>query len=657
MPLLTLDRLSLAFGHLPLLDDAIAQIDAGERVCVLGRNGSGKSTLLRLLSGEQAPDAGSVWRQPNLRVARLDQDVPLSEHLPVFDVVARGLGGISALVTAYHQAAVAVAHDPSPAALELLGRRQHDLEERDGWRVEQRVEMVLSRLSLPADVIVDTLSGGWRRRVLLARALVAEPDLLLLDEPTNHLDIDAISWLEDFLAGYAGAVVFVTHDRVFLQRLATRIVELDRGRLTSWPGDYATFLRKKEEWLANEATAQEKFDRRLAAEEVWVRQGIKARRTRNEGRVRALEAMRAERAARREQPGTMRLQVGAAEASGRLVFEARDITKSFGGPAVVAGFSTRIMRGDRVGLIGPNGAGKTTLLRLLLGELEADSGTVRTGANVQVAYYDQQREQLDPDATVFDTVGEGNSTVTINGRPRHVNGYLADFLFPPERARSPVRALSGGERNRLLLARLFTRPANVLVLDEPTNDLDLESLELLEAQLAEFAGTLLLVSHDREFLDNAVTSTLVFEGGGWVREYVGGYGDWVRQRSSPPDASQRNTVTRPDSRRRPTTERATMHPDIDRPAGAQAPHLQRTARVRRAAGPHRRTRGRSPSPQRDHRGTRLLQGGRGRDPPHPGPCRGGAARARRGLRPLARSRTARGMIRPPLRRSARRTRA
>jgi len=391
---------------------------------------------------------------------------------------------------------------------------------------------VLSRLSLPADAIVDTLSGGWRRRVLLARALVAEPDLLLLDEPTNHLDIDAITWLEDFLAGYAGAVVFVTHDRAFLQRLATRIVELDRGRLTSWPGDYATFLRKKDEWLANEAIQQVKFDKKLAVEEAWVRQGIKARRTRNEGRVRALEAMRAERAARREQPGTMRLQVGAADASGRLVFEARAISKSFDGAPVVDGFSTRIMRGDRVGLIGPNGAGKTTLLRLLLGELEAESGEVRTGANVQVAYYDQQREQLDPEATVFDTVGEGNSTVTINGRPRHVNGYLADFLFPPERARSPVKALSGGERNRLLLARLFTRPANVLVLDEPTNDLDLESLELLEAQLAEFPGTLLLVSHDRAFLDNAVTSTLVFEGGGQIREYVGGYEDWVRQREA-----------------------------------------------------------------------------------------------------------------------------
>ena len=531
MPLLTLDRVSLAFGHLPLLDDVSVQVEPRERVCVLGRNGSGKSTLLRVLSGEQQADAGAVWRQPALRTARLDQDVPLAEHLPVFDVVAQGLGDLSGLVLAYHQAAVAVAEGATPSALEALGRRQHELEERDGWRIEQRVELVLSRLGLPADAIVDTLSGGWRRRVLLARALVAQPDLLLLDEPTNHLDIDAITWLEDFLADYPGAVVFVTHDRTFLQRLATRIVELDRGRLTSWPGDYATFLRKKDEWLANEAVLQEKFDKKLAAEEVWVRQGIKARRTRNEGRVRALEAMRAERAARREQAGVMRLQVGAADPSGRLVFEAREVCKAFDGAPVVDAFSTRIMRGDRVGLIGPNGAGKTTLLRLLLGELAPDAGEVRTGANVQVAYYDQQREQLDPEATVFDTVGDGNTTVTVGGRPRHVNGYLADFLFPPERARSPVKALSGGERNRLLLARLFTKPANVLVLDEPTNDLDLESLELLEAQLAEFAGTLLLVSHDRQFLDNAVTSTLVFEGGGLVREYVGGYQDWLRQRA------------------------------------------------------------------------------------------------------------------------------
>jgi ATP-binding cassette subfamily F protein uup len=540
MPLVALDRVSMAFGHLPLLDEVALQVEPRERVCLIGRNGTGKSVLLKILSGELLPDSGSVRREPGVRIARLDQDVPLSAHLPVFDVVAQGLGDLSDLVMAYHHAAVAVAEAATGPALKTLGRLQHELEERDGWRLEQRVELVLARLSLPAETIVDTLSGGWRRRVLLARALVAQPDLLLLDEPTNHLDLDAITWLEDFLADYPTAVMFVTHDRAFLQRLATRIVELDRGRLTSWPGNYSTFLRKKEEWLANEAVLQQKFDKKLAEEEVWVRQGIKARRTRNEGRVRALIAMRNERAARREQPGTMRMQVEAADPSGRLVFDATNIAKAFDGTPVIAGFSARVMRGDRIGLIGPNGAGKTTLLRLLLGEIAPDEGEVRRGVNVQVAYYDQQREQLDPERTVFDTIGDGNDSVTVNGRSRHVNGYLADFLFPPERARSPVKALSGGERNRLLLARLFTRPANVLVLDEPTNDLDLESLELLEAQLAEFPGTLLLVSHDREFLDNAVTSTLVFEGGGRVQEYVGGYQDWVRQRPKPaPPAATR----------------------------------------------------------------------------------------------------------------------
>jgi ATP-binding cassette subfamily F protein uup len=530
VPLLTLDHVSIAFGHLPLLDDISLQVDARERVCLIGRNGSGKSTLLKIIAGELPPDTGTLWRQPNTRVARLEQDVPLSDARPVFDVVAEGLGFLSDVVMAYHHAAVAVADHGTDASLERLGRLQHELEEKDGWRLEQRVEMVLNRLGLPPDVSVETLSGGWKRRVLLARALVAQPDVLLLDEPTNHLDIDAITWLEEFLADYGGAVLFVTHDRAFLQRLATRIVEVDRGRLASWPGTYDNFLEKKETWLANEAIQQEKFDKKLAEEEVWLRQGIKARRTRNEGRVRALVAMREERAARREQAGTVRMQVELADPSGKLVFEAKEVGKAFGDRIVVRDFSVRIMRGDRIGLIGPNGAGKTTLLRLLLGDLTPDTGSVRQGTNVQVAYYDQQREQLDPERSVFDTVGEGNDTVTVNGRSRHVNGYLADFLFPPERARSPVKSLSGGERNRLMLARLFTRPANVLVLDEPTNDLDIESLELLEAQLAEFPGTLLLVSHDREFLDNAVTSTLVFEGDGRVMEYVGGYRDWLRQR-------------------------------------------------------------------------------------------------------------------------------
>jgi len=497
------------------------QIDARERVAIIGRNGTGKSTLLQIISGEAAPDSGTVWRQPALKIARLVQDVPLTAARPVFDIVAEGLHGLA----------------------------DHDAEE---WRREHKVDLILSRLQLDGDAIVDTLSGGWRRRVLLARALVAEPDVLLLDEPTNHLDIEAITWLEEFLASYQGAVVFVTHDRAFLQRLATRIVEIDRGHLTSWPGDYVTFVRRKEEWLTNEASAQEKFDKRLAQEEAWLRQGIKARRTRNEGRVRALMAMRTERAARRDVMATARLRLDQADTSGRLVFEAEGLRKAYGDRVVVKDFSTRIMRGDRVGLIGANGAGKTTLLRLLLGEIEPDSGSVRHGTNLQIAYYDQQREQLDPELSVFDTVGDGRDTVTVNGQARHVNGYLRDFLFPAERARSPVKSLSGGERNRLLLARLFTRPANVLVLDEPTNDLDLETLELLEAQLVEWTGTLLLVSHDRVFLDNVVTSTIVFEGGGGVAEYVGGYADWLRQRrpsrqsTDTDEASARKTPARSD---------------------------------------------------------------------------------------------------------------
>ena len=554
MALVSLDHVSIAYGHVPLLDNASLQVEAGERVCVIGRNGTGKSTLLQILSGDQAPDSGSVWRQPDIGVARLVQDVPLSSNRPVFDVVAEGLGNLGELVAAYHHAAVEVAERGTDISLEKLGTLQHELEERDGWRLELRVETVLERLNLPAEAIVDTLAGGWRRRVLLARALVAQPHLLLLDEPTNHLDIEAMSWLEEFLKTYAGAVVFVTHDRVFLQNLATRIVEMDRGKLTSWPGDYEIFLRKKEEWLANEAVQNDKFDKRLAEEEVWLRQGIKARRTRNEGRVRALKAMRKERAARRTQVGNVRLQGEIGERSGQLVFEATGISKSFGEKAVVRDLSLRVMRGDRVGLIGPNGSGKTTLLRMLIGELTPDTGEVERGTNVQVAYYDQQREQLDPKRTVVDTVGDGNDTVTVNGRTQHVHGYLRDFLFPPERAYAKVKALSGGERNRLLLARLFTQPANVLVLDEPTNDLDIETLELLESYLIEWPGTLLLVSHDRAFIDHVVTSTLVFEGGGHVQEYVGGYEDWLRQRGTQEMAAK----AQPERAARPAEPPVTM---------------------------------------------------------------------------------------------------
>ena len=505
MPLVALEHISHAYGHLPLLDDAALQVDAGERIAIIGRNGAGKSTLLQIIAGDLPPDSGSVWRQPGVRVTRLVQDVPLSTDRTVASVVGEGLGALDA---------------------------------HDEWQRQHQADMVMTRLALPPDAKVDSLSGGWKRRVLLARALVGQPDLLLLDEPTNHLDIEAITWMEQFLAGYSGAVIFVTHDRAFLERLATRIVEIDRGRLTSWPGDYATFERKKDEWLANEELQREKFDKKLAIEETWLRRGVKARRTRDEGRVKALLAMRAERAARRNQAGQVRLQIDAAEQSGKLVIEAERVTFRYPGAdaAVVRDFSTRIMRGDRIGVIGPNGSGKTTLLRLLLGELPPSSGEVRRGANVEIAYYDQQREQLDPDRTVVDTIGDGNDTVTVNGRARHVHGYLQDFLFSPERARSPVRALSGGERNRLLLARLLTRPANVLVLDEPTNDLDLETLELLEQQLVEWPGTLLLVSHDRRFLDNVVTSTMSFGADGRVQEFVGGYEDWLRQTASGKDA-------------------------------------------------------------------------------------------------------------------------
>jgi ATP-binding cassette subfamily F protein uup len=534
MPLISLDHITTAFGHVPLLDDASLQVEAGERIAVIGRNGEGKSTLLRILAGELAPDAGTVWRQPGATSARLVQDVPLDSPGTVFDAVADGLGELRDLVQAYHHAAVAVAENATPARLAALGDAQHELEERGGWSVEQRVETVLTHLQLPADVMVRTLSGGWRRRVLLARALVAAPSLLLLDEPTNHLDIDAIEWLEAFLLEYSAAVVFVTHDRAVLQRIATRIVELDRGRLTSWPGDYGTFVARKNAWLANEEVAQAAFDKKLAVEEAWLRRGVKARRTRDEGRVRALMKMRDDRRARRDRPGAVRLHLDAGERTGQVVFEADRVARAYAGTPVVRDLSLRVMRTDRIGLIGPNGAGKTTLLRLLVGGLAPDSGEVRRGTNVQVAYFDQQREQLDPERTVADTVSDGNDTVSVAGVPRHVYGYLEDFLFPPERARSLVKTLSGGERNRLLLARLFTQPANVLVLDEPTNDLDIETLELLEARLVEYPGTLLVVSHDRQFLDHVVTSTLVFEGGGVVREYVGGYEDWARQRPTPP---------------------------------------------------------------------------------------------------------------------------
>ncbi len=530
MPLLNLRDIQLAYGGPALLESVSFSLEKGERVCLLGRNGEGKSSLLKLLDGRSRPDGGEIRLAQGARVAYLDQEVPLGTRGSVFEIVAQGLSELGDLLRRYHDISRQVEQDPDERNLSRLSQVQHELEAADGWLAEQRVETVISRLELSPDAQFDTLSGGLKRRVLLGRALACDPDLLLLDEPTNHLDIESIDWLEGFLLEYPGALLFVTHDRRFLQRLATRILELDRGQITDWPGDYANYLRRREERLNAEAKADARFDKKLAQEEVWIRQGIKARRTRNEGRVRALKDMREERRQRREQVGKARIQVQEAERSGKLVIEAENLSYAWDGKPVLRDFSTTIMRGDRVGILGPNGCGKTTLLSLLLGRLEADQGRLRHGTQLEVAYFDQQRAQLDEEASVQDNVGEGSDKVEVNGNVKHVLSYLQDFLFTPQRARQPVKALSGGERNRLLLAKLFLKPANVLVMDEPTNDLDIETLELLEELLAGFQGTLLLVSHDRDFLDNLVTSTFVYEGTGRFNEYVGGYSDWLRQR-------------------------------------------------------------------------------------------------------------------------------
>ncbi|MDZ7753365.1 MAG: ATP-binding cassette domain-containing protein [Gammaproteobacteria bacterium] len=530
MLLIRLDKASLAFGHRPLLDHVDLEVRRGERVCLLGRNGEGKSSLLGAITGRVHLDEGTVFVRPGARVAWLDQEVAFDGEDAVFDVVAGGLPEQGRLLADYHHAAAALSHDPSAANMQRLEDLQHRLEAADAWQLEQRVEAVLSRLGLDGDTPMGDLSGGWRRRAMLARALACDPEVLLLDEPTNHLDIEAITWLEEFMTEYAGALLFISHDRAFVRRLATRIVELDRGTLSSWPGSYDDYLRHKSEQLEVEARQNARFDKRLSEEEAWIRQGIKARRTRNEGRVRALEAMRDERRRRRERSGTAKLRLEAGEGSGKMVAEAEDVSFAYGdGDPVIRGLTTTVLRSDRIGIIGPNGAGKSTLLKLLLGDLEPTDGTIKRGTRLQVAYFDQQRAVLDPEVSVMDSVGDGRETVTINGRDKHVAGYLRDFLFPPERLRSPVSTLSGGERNRLLLARLFAQPANLLVMDEPTNDLDVETLELLEELLIDYPGTLLLVSHDRAFLDNVVTGTLVFEGGGRVMDYVGGYTDWQRQ--------------------------------------------------------------------------------------------------------------------------------
>ena len=528
MPLIKLDNLSIAFGHHALLDQAEFQIDAGERVCLIGRNGEGKSTLLNLIAGELQPDGGELWRQDGLRLAALEQEPRFDGVQTVYQAVAQGLAHLGELLAQFHDLTQRVAQQADETTLSQLQTVQHDMETHGAWQLQQRVDSVLSRLQLEPEDKLEQLSGGWRRRVALARTLVKDPELLLLDEPTNHLDIEAIEWLEQVLLNFKGGILFVTHDRALLQRLATRIVELDRGRLTSWPGDYRNYLTKKGEALEVEQRHAAKFDKKLAQEEQWIRQGIKARRTRDEGRVRALKAMRAERTLRRQHVGKANLGMDDSVSSGKLVLEAEDIGYAYDETALVRDFSLRMMRGDRIGLIGPNGSGKSTLLKLLLKQLKPQSGSVRHGTRLQIAYFDQMREQLDPEKTLIENVALSSDMIEINGKTKHAISYLGDFLFAPERARSPVKSLSGGERNRLLLARLFTQPANLLVMDEPTNDLDVETLELLEELLLEYKGSLLMVSHDRAFLDNVVTSVLVFEGNGQINEYFGGYQDWVR---------------------------------------------------------------------------------------------------------------------------------
>lgn len=537
MPLITLQSVDYSVGGPLLLEHVDLSIDAGERIALIGRNGAGKSTLMKLLSGELKPDDGSIKVEGGRRIARLEQEVPQDAAGSVFDVVAAGLGELGTLLAQYHHLIHAEQIDT-----DALAAVQARIEDAQGWSLDQRVEDTLQRLGLDGDADFARLSGGMKRRVLLARALVSAPDLLLLDEPTNHLDIEAIDWLEGFLKGWNGALVFVTHDRRFLRALANRIVEIDRGQVTSWPGDWDNYQRRREERLHAQAQENARFDKLLAQEEVWIRQGIKARRTRDEGRVRRLKAMRTERAQRREMAGNVKMESAQAVASGKKVIEAKDVSFGFGDRQLARDFSTTILRGDRIGLIGANGSGKTTLLKLLLGQLQPQQGEVRAGTQLQIAYFDQYRATLREDWNAMENVAEGRESVEINGRHKHVLGYLQDFLFTPERARAPITRLSGGERNRLLLAKLFAQPSNLLVMDEPTNDLDVETLELLEELLADYAGTLLLVSHDRDFLDNVVTSTLAMEGDGRVGEYVGGYSDWLRQRPQSADVAIASAV-------------------------------------------------------------------------------------------------------------------
>jgi len=539
MSLIRLRNIHVSFGGPAILESISVSIEAGERLCLLGRNGTGKSTLLKVVSGEVKADSGDLELKQNLKIAVLDQEPRGNLQGSIFDIVAIGLGENAQYLQDYHHALHNFSENNNEQTIAELQRAQDQVDIHNAWQLNQQVEEVLSRMQLDGDMDYASLSGGMKRRVLLAKALVIKPDILLLDEPTNHLDLNAIQWLEEQLLSYKGALMFITHDRSFMRKLSTRIIELDRGCLTSYPGSYDTYLRRKAEALHAEEVENAHFDKRLAQEEVWIRQGIKARRTRNEGRVRALEKMRVERKQRRNQVGKVAMKAVQAERSGKLVSEAENISFDYEGEPLIKDFSTTILRGDKIGILGPNGVGKTTLLRLLLGDLKPVTGTIKNGTKIEVAYFDQFRAQLNDQASVIDNLSQGREFVEINGSRKHVIGYLQDFLFAPERARSPVSMLSGGERNRLLLAKLFSKPSNILVLDEPTNDLDIETLELLEELVMEYRGTVLLVSHDREFVNNVVTSTLVFEGQAQVNEYVGGYDDWLKQASAGSDAGSK----------------------------------------------------------------------------------------------------------------------
>ena len=546
MPLISLDKICLSYGHHKLLDQLDLQFNPGERIALIGRNGGGKSSLLRIIANEIKPDDGTVWRAPSLKVSYVSQEPEMDGACTIFQEASKGLGAISKMLSDYHEVSHALSNGEGDMEKHLsrLQELQGELDIQDGWRVQGRVETVLRKLNLPENILIEGLSGGQKKRVALARALVVSPDVLLLDEPTNHLDFSSIEWLEKLLSEFSGSVLFVTHDRRFLDNIATRIIELDRGTLTTFRCNFAEYLCKKAELREIEAEHNQKFDKVLAQEEAWIRQGIKARRTRNEGRVRRLEALRIKREERRELVTGVNININKGINSGCMVAELEHVSKSYGKKVIINDFSCRIMRGDRIGLLGPNGIGKSTLLKLILNELDPDAGKVRQGTKLTVAYFDQMREQLNEEATLIDTISQGSDFIEIGKIKKHVISYLEDFLFAPQRSRSPVKTLSGGERNRLLLARLFSRPANVLVLDEPTNDLDIETLELLETLLQDYIGTLFLVSHDRAFLDNVVTQVIAFEGEGMLQEYMGGYEDWVRAKSSLESHSDHSTQSR-----------------------------------------------------------------------------------------------------------------